>query len=45
MKLKVEGQIRDLALFNVAIDRKLRGCNVVALRFGIVADVPRGDIG
>jgi integrase len=31
-KLQVEGRIRDLALFNLAIDSKLRGCDVVALK-------------
>ncbi|WP_375779809.1 tyrosine-type recombinase/integrase [Bradyrhizobium sp. ma5] len=31
-KLEVEGRMRDLALFNVAIDSKLRGCDVVALK-------------
>src|SRR6201985_1563810 len=31
-KLQVEGRMRDLALFNVAIDSKLRGCDVVALK-------------
>ena len=31
-KLQVEGRIRDLALFNFAIDSKLRGCDVVALK-------------
>jgi integrase len=31
-KLQVEGRARDLALFNVAIDSKLRGCDVVALK-------------
>lgn len=30
-KLQVEGRMRDLALLNVAIDSKLRGCDVVAL--------------
>jgi hypothetical protein len=25
-KLQVEGRVRDLALFNLAIDRKPRGC-------------------
>src|SRR6201982_1571725 len=30
-KLQVEGRVRDLALFNLAIDSKLRGCDVVAL--------------
>src|SRR5690242_4424809 len=39
-KLKLEGHTRDLALFNLAIDSKLRGCDVVAVR---VADVaPNG---
>ncbi|MDA9398654.1 tyrosine-type recombinase/integrase [Bradyrhizobium sp. CCBAU 45389] len=31
-KLQVEGRMRDLALFNVAVDSKLRGCDVVALK-------------
>jgi integrase len=31
-KLQIEGRIRDLALFNLAIDSKLRGCDVVTLR-------------
>jgi integrase len=31
-KLQVEGQIRELAMFNLAIDSKLCGCDVVALR-------------
>jgi hypothetical protein len=31
-KLQVEGKKRDLALFNLAIDSKLRGCDVVAVR-------------
>jgi integrase len=30
-KLQVEGKTRDLAMFNLAIDSKLRGCDVVAL--------------
>jgi integrase len=36
-KLQVEGRTRDLALFNVAIDSKLRGCDVVALKVDDVA--------
>src|SRR6266404_7112838 len=36
-KLQIEGRIRDLALFNLAIDSKLRGCDVVALRVEDVA--------
>lgn len=27
--LQLDGRLRDLALFNIAIDRKLRGCDVV----------------
>jgi hypothetical protein len=30
-KLQIEGRKRDLALFNLAIDSKLRGCDVVAI--------------
>ena len=36
-KHQVEGQIRDLALFNIAIDGKLRGCDVVGLKVDDVA--------
>src|SRR5690349_10893262 len=36
-KLQVEGRMRDLALFNVAIDSKLRGCDVVALKVDDIA--------
>jgi len=32
VRLQVEGRIRDLALFDLAIDSKLRGCDLVALR-------------
>jgi integrase len=38
-KLQIEGRTRDLALFNLAIDSKLRGCDVVAIR---VQDVAAG---
>ena len=31
-KLQVEGRARDLAMFNLAIDSKLRCCDVVAVR-------------
>ena len=30
-KLQIEGRKRDLALFNLAIDSKLRGCDAVAV--------------
>ena len=36
-KLQLEGRTRDLALFNLAIDSKLRGCDLVALRVDDVA--------
>lgn len=40
--LKAAGRTRDLALFNCAIDAKLRGCDLVKLK---VADVaPRGSL-
>ena len=31
-KLQIDGRARDLAMFNLAIDSKLRGCDVVAIR-------------
>ena len=36
-RLLLEGRIRDLALFNLAIDSKLRGCDVVAVKVEDVA--------
>ena len=36
-KLQIEGRTRDLAVFNLAIDSKLRGCDVVAIRVEHVA--------
>lgn len=39
-KLQVEGKKRDLAMFNLAIDSKLRGCDVVSLKVEDVA--PQG---
>ena len=36
-KMKMDGRTRDLALFNLAIDSKLRGCDLVALRVDDVA--------
>lgn len=43
VRLQVERRTRDLALFDLAIDSKLRGCDVVSLRVGdVVADgIPR----
>ena len=36
-KLQIDQRTRDLALFNLAIDSKLRGCDVVALKVEDVA--------
>ena len=36
-KLQLAGRLRDLALFNLAIDSKLRGCDVVRLKVEDVA--------
>ncbi len=38
-KLQIEGRVRDLAMFNLAIDSKLRGCDVIAIK---VEDVAAG---
>ena len=40
-QLKTAGRVRDLALFNCAIDAKLRGCDLVKLR---VSDVAPGGV-
>lgn len=39
-KPQLDGRLRDLALFNLAIDSKLRGCDLVSIRVEDVA--PRG---
>ena len=39
VRLELAGRVRDLALFNMAIDSKLRGCDLVRLQ---VADVYAG---
>jgi hypothetical protein len=36
-KLQIAGRTRDLAMFNLAIDSKLRGCDVVSLKLEDVA--------
>jgi hypothetical protein len=36
-RLQLEGRMRDLAMFNLAIDSKLRGCDVVAIKVEDVA--------
>lgn len=40
VRLQISNRVRDLALFNLAIDSKLRGCDLVHLR---VEDVMQGD--
>lgn len=40
IKLQRDQRIRDLAMFNLAIDSKLRGCDLVSLR---VRDVTHGN--
>ena len=43
VRLQLQRRVRDLALFNLAIDSKLRGCDLVALR---VSDLAReGGLG
>ena len=32
VRLQIDGRVRDSALFDIALDSKLRGCDVVALR-------------
>ena len=39
-RLQLSGRYRDLAMFNLAIDSKLRGCDVVSLK--IVDVAPHG---
>jgi integrase len=36
-RLLIEGRTRDLAMFNLAIDSKLRGCDVVAIKVEDIA--------
>ena len=40
IRLQLEKRVRELALFNLAIDSKLRGCDLVKLR---VCDVMQGN--
>ena len=40
VRLQMEERVRELALFNLGIDSKLRGCDLVALK---VRDVSHGD--
>jgi len=40
VRLQMEGRVRELALFNLGIDSKLRGCDLVSLK---VRDVSHGN--
>ncbi len=40
VRFQMENRVRELALFNLGIDSKLRGCDLVALK---VRDVCHGD--
>lgn len=40
IRLELEGKTRDLALFNMALDSKLRGCDLVKLK---VSDIAYGS--
>jgi integrase len=40
IRLQLDEDVRDLAMFNLAIDSKLRGCDLVALR---VRDITHGS--
>lgn len=37
IRLELEGKVRDLALFNMALDSKLRGCDLIKLKVSDVA--------
>jgi integrase len=37
IRLELAGNVRDLALFNLAIDSKLRGCDLISLRLRDIA--------
>ena len=39
MRLQDEGQVRDLALFNLAIDSKLRACDLLKIRLSDIFSI------
>jgi len=43
-RLQLAERKRDLALFNLAIDSKLRGCDVVSLRVGDIASTDEKSV-
>lgn len=40
VRLQMENRVRELALFNLGVDSKLRGCDLVSLK---VRDICHGD--
>ena len=44
-KLQIERRARELAMFNLAIDSKLRGCDVVAMKLGLRRIDDCGNVG
>ena len=44
IRLQLAKRARELALFNLALDSKLRGCDLVSLRVGDVAQGSRVPI-
>jgi len=41
VRLQMDSRVRELALFNLGIDSKLRGCDLLALK---IRDVSHGDL-
>ena len=41
-RLELDGDVRNLVVFNLAIDSKLRGCDLVRLKVGDVAERHNG---
>jgi hypothetical protein len=38
-KLKIDARVRDLAMFNLVIDSKLRGCDVISIKVDSAVEV------
>lgn len=45
IRLELEGKTRDLALFNMALDSKLRGCDLVKLKVSVAHMVALFQVG
>ena len=44
IRLQISNRVRDLALFNLAIDSKLRSCDLVRIRVADVSHASRSRI-